>query len=43
MFEQFLGTGQPDAGDIQGGTFNLNGGFWHYRKPYNIYQPVISR
>ncbi|MCA9873894.1 MAG: hypothetical protein KC441_09570 [Anaerolineales bacterium] len=36
-------AGQADAGTASGGTFQINGGFWHSRGPETIYLPFVLR
>jgi hypothetical protein len=37
--------GQPDAGEMAGGLYRLNGGFWTPTRPggYAVYLPLIMR
>lgn len=36
--------GQPDAGALNGGTYQLNGGFWGGSSiNYNIYLPLVMK
>jgi hypothetical protein len=40
-------AGQPDAGNLDGGTYTLSGGFWPGGSPaevvYRVYLPLILR
>ena len=37
-------AGQPDAGKLQGGSFELQGGFWHSTtNVVNSYLPLVLR
>ena len=38
-------TGQPDAGNMSGGVYNLYGGFWQPASPagHTVYLPLITR
>ncbi len=37
--------GQPDTGEMTGGVYRLNGGFWQPARPdgYAVYLPMIMR
>jgi hypothetical protein len=39
-----LGAGQPDAGSMDGGSYQLNGGFWDGAAiNFNIYVSLTSK
>jgi hypothetical protein len=35
--------GQPDAGVISGGDYNLTGGFWSFEAQHYIFLPIILK
>lgn len=36
-------SGQPDAGIITGGTFQIRGGFWQSSRNHTVYLPLVLR